>query len=157
MAFIWAVKKQAEAHDNFRLAQAEAILQWIKKDKHQLLIPTIVLAESLIREPLENHALIMAEAYKHAQIVDFDSRAALQYGELLRLDNFQKAIENGQAVGTIRQKMKIDHIIIACALVHGADLLFSDDSGVKTFAEGRIKVQSIGAIPVQGNLELPNK
>lgn len=144
--FIWAVKKQADAHDAHRLKEAEKFLKWIKDGKHQIVLPTVVLAETLIREPLENHAAILREAYKTCMVVNFDERCSLKYGELLRIDNWIQA-NNIRKVNDIRrEKMKIDHMILCCALVNGATGIFTEDKDLITFAEPHIKVLSMPKI-----------
>lgn len=148
-AFVWAIKKQAEPDQQFRLEQASRIMQWIDDSKHQLIIPTLVLAECLIREPVENHATIMGKVYNSFQIVDFDSRAAMKYGELLRLENWTQALNIAKENNVRRQKMKIDHAIISCALVNGANGIFSDDKDIINFAKGVIPVHSMSSIPKQ--------
>ena len=147
--FIWAIKKQADAHDIHRLKEAEKFLKWVKDGKHQIILPTIVLAETLIREPLENHADILKEAYRTCMVVNFDERCALKYGELLRMDNWVKANGIRKDNYIRREKMKVDHMILCCALVNGATGIFTEDDDLIKFAESHIKVLSMPKIAEQ--------
>ncbi len=150
--FIWGIKKQAEPADEHRLSEALALIKWIDDSKHQMLLPTVVLAECLIREPEERHPEIMAEAYKRFIVADFDSRCALKYGELLRLEKWELAKGAAREHDIRREKMKLDHMIICCALVNGAKGIFSNDKDVHLFGNGIIDVHYVNSITRQSNM-----
>lgn len=152
--FIWAVKKQADPHDQHRLDEARALMDWVDASKHQLIVPSIVLAECLIKEPLEVHPAILAAAHKRFIIPQFDARCAAKYGELLRLDNWESAKASARENSIRREKMKLDHMILCCALVHGANGLFTEDPQFIKFAEPHIKILSTKSIGTQTALQL---
>lgn len=147
--FIWAIKKQADDHDRHRLIEAEKFLQWVKSGKHQLILPTIVLAECLIRADINDHHNIMLEAYRTCMVVNYDERCALKYGELLRLEKWEIAKLEAQKNGIRREKMKIDHMILSCALINAANGIFTEDEGLIKFASPHIKVFSLPKIGEQ--------
>jgi len=141
--FIWAIKEQADEHDAHRLSEADKFLKWVKAGKHQIMLPTIVLAECLIKEPPENHTEILIRAHKTCMVVNFDERCALKYGELLRLEKWSLAKQVQKENDIRREKMKLDHMILCCALVNGANGIFTEDSELIKFAEPHIKVLSM--------------
>lgn len=147
--FIWCVKKQADELDKYRLEEAEMFMHHIDKYKHQLMVPSIVLAECLIREPEDNHIQIISEAKKRFMVVDFDTRCALKYGELLRLDNFIAAKKMAKDNDIRREKMKLDHMIVSCALVHGAKAIYSSDDDVIKFSKDIIPVYDLPYLAAQ--------
>ena len=140
--FVWAVKKQAEPHDIHKLEESARLIKWVDKSKHQIIVPAIVIAECLIREPESNHAPILAEAYKRFIVAEFDGRCALKYGELLRLEKWESAKSTQRENSIRREKMKIDHMIVACALVYGARGIFSEDAQLEVFAKPHLDVFS---------------
>lgn len=148
--FIWAVKKQADVHDQHMIEEARILMEWIDQSNHQIMVPTIVLAECLIREPEINHAPIIEAANRHFIVADFDSRCSLKYGQLLRLDKWQTAKAVSKTNDIRREKMKLDHMIIATALVHGADGVFSCDEGIKVFANNIISVYPPSIVSKEG-------
>ena len=150
--FIWAIKKQASDHDKYRLKEAEKFLKWVKDEKHQIILPVIVLAECLISESLENQVKILQVAYKTCMVVNFDERCALKYSELLRLDKWNSAKAVIKVNQIRREKMKLDHMILCCALVNGANGIFTEDPEFITFAEPYIKVLPMPKIADQSEL-----
>jgi hypothetical protein len=145
--FIWAVKNQAEPHDLIRLEEARNLIQWLDEFEHGVVVPAIVLAEALIREPIEKHQLILAQAHNRFVVADFDSRCAAKYGELLRLENWTAAKDLARENSIRREKMKLDHMIISCAIVNGVSGIFSNDKDVHSFASGIVPVHYVHAIP----------
>jgi hypothetical protein len=117
-----------------------------------LIIPTIVLAEALIREPEDNHAKMVETAHRDFIVVDFDSRCSMQYGRMLRGEKWEEAKETQRKHGIVREKMKLDHMIVCCGIVNGANAIFSEDSDVVKFARGHLQVRSITEMAIQANL-----
>lgn len=140
--FIWGVKDQAETHDQHLKEKSKKLIKWLQDSKHQILVPNIVIAECLIREKKENHSKILSEAYKRFIVVDFDTRCALKYGEILSLDKWHNAQEIRVKLNGVREKMKLDHMILCCALVNGANGLITDDPAFTKFCEPHIKTLS---------------
>jgi hypothetical protein len=141
---IWGIKKQITAgQEADRLIErAEYFFKWVDADKIDVLIPSIVLAEILAPEP-EN---LRAEYYnilsKNFIIVNFDERTAFKYAQLVhgRFDELKKAAIEADIS---RNKMKIDHMIVACAMVNNANCIYSHDNGLKKFAADRIDVREL--------------
>jgi hypothetical protein len=90
--FIWGIKKKAAPGQEHMIEQAEFLFKWIDENKHIIMIPTVVLAEVLAREPLENYPVIMDKISKGCMIVDFDLKSASRYGQLFmnRMDAAKK-------------------------------------------------------------------
>jgi hypothetical protein len=71
--------------------------------------------------------------------------AALKYAEIL-YNRFEEVRNIAAATNTPRQKMKVDHMIIAIALVNNASCIYSTDGGLKAFANGLIDVRDLPPI-----------
>lgn len=156
--FIWGIKRAPSQGQESMIARAEYLFQWMDENKHQVMIPTIVLAEVLAPEPLEKYPVLMEKISKNFMVVDFDARAASRYGQLFmnRLDEVKKVAKENEIE---KQKMKIDHLIISCALVHGASCIYSNDIGLKAFGNNFIEVRDLPFPPPpparQSNLFTP--
>ena len=91
---------------------------------------------------------------KNFIVADFDSRAATKYSQILN-GNFSDLKEMTIEGKNGREKMKVDHLILACALVNGATAIYSHDVSLKKFATGLIDVRPLPIRPVQSEL-FPN-
>ena len=152
--FIWGLKKRCDPGDEGLREKAIYFIESAIENNHQIMIPTVVLAEVLSAEPLERHPVIM-ELIKGSMIVDFDQRAAMKYSHLF-MNKVRELKKKASELDLERQKMKIDHLIIACAIVNGANCIYSHDNGIKTFGQTYIEVKDLPSIPrpkpVQVNL-----
>ncbi len=144
--FVWGIKKDSTAGQEDMIPKAEFFFKWVDEHKHNLLIPSIVVAEVLAPEPIEKYNDYLQIINQNFIVVNFDSRAATKYAQLLngKFDNLKElAKENGIR----REKMKFDHIVIACALIGKAKCIYTFDKGLKTFATGLIDVKELPPLP----------
>ncbi|HVK97411.1 MAG TPA: PIN domain-containing protein [Flavisolibacter sp.] len=143
---VWGIKKQPTKGQEEMVSKAEYFFEWVDNNDHEIIIPTIVLGEILVPEPETIRAKYLAALSKAFIIVNFDTRAALKYSQLLngRLEEIKKL---QQETGTVRQKMKADHMIIATALVNNASCIYSYDEGLTKFASGFIDVREFPTPP----------
>jgi predicted nucleic acid-binding protein len=143
MVFIDGIKKNTTAD---AVARAEYFLDWVDQAGHQLIIPTVVIAEVLAPEPLEKYPVYMDVIEKGFMVADFDTRAATRYSQLM-MNRIPEIKQIAQQHGIIRNKMKIDHQIIACALVHNANCIYSSDPGLKAFGSPFIDIKDLPPLP----------
>ena len=144
--FVWGVKNQCDpGQEDFR-DRTMHLFDWIDTNGHKLMIPTIVIAEGLAREPLEKHPVFLEKVYKKAIVPDFDIFCASQFAYLFmnRIDELKKQSKD-QNIDW--QKMKVDHLIIATAIAHKADCIYSNDSGIKSFGHKFIDVRELPPLP----------
>lgn len=148
--FIWGIKKKATKGQDEMIARAEYLFEWADTSKHQILIPSIVLAECLAPEPLEKYPVIMEKVYKGFMIADFDTRAAAKYGQIFmhRIEEMKKIAKEAKIA---IPKMKMDHLIIASALVHNAAIIYSNDPGIRKFGQKHIDVKDLPKLPPKAN------
>lgn len=142
---IWGIKKQSTAGQEEMITRSEQLFSNADEYGDFLLVPTIVLAEILAPEPVIIRAKYLEILNKSFIISPFDSRAALKYAEIL-YNRFSEVKEAADNTNTSRQKMKADHMIIATALVNGANCIYSTDLGLKAFANGLIDVRDLPPI-----------
>src|SRR5436190_9570769 len=113
---IWGIKKQATTGQEDMVAKAEYFFHWVDEEKHDVIIPTIVVAEILAPEPVTIQSQYLEILNGKFILADFDSRAALKYAQIMH-GRFDEAKRIATEQGRFRQEMKIDHLIVAIAIV----------------------------------------
>lgn len=111
----------------------ELLTQQISKTKGKILIPTPVLAETLViaKDGMTGILNILSKS-SCFQIVPFDQKAAI---ELAIMTSEAIANKTNKVDGNTRQKVKIDRQIIAIAKANDASQIISDDEGVIKIAQ----------------------
>ena len=145
--FIWGLKEKCDEGDEHLMNRAIHLFKWIDENKHQVMIPTVVLGEVLSSEPLERYPVILEKIKKNFILADFDQRAPVKYAQLFtnKIEDLKKIANE---IGVDRQKMKIDHLIVACALVGGAKCIYSHDKGLKAFGQKYIDIRELPDLPL---------
>ena len=151
MICVWAIKKQANENQKHNLANAEYLLELIMQNKWKVIIPTVVIAEILMVEPEEKYQEILETINNGFIIAEFDIRAATKYSQILNT-NYPELKRLAKEEGVSREKMKVDHLILACALVNGAKTIFTHDDNLSKFANGLINVRTLPSRPISNYL-----
>lgn len=144
--FIWGIKKKAVEGQEEMIPRAEHLFEWLEEQGHQILIPTVVIAEVLAPEPLEKYPVLMDIINKSFMVVDFDVRAASRYGQLF-MNKISTVKKTAKKNNVPAQKMKIDHLLISCALIHGAACIYTTDKGLRAFGENYIDIRDLPPLP----------
>jgi predicted nucleic acid-binding protein len=142
---VWGIKRQATSGQEEMIVRAEALFKRFDEYKDSIIIPTVVLAEILAPEPPVVRAKYLEILGKSFNIAQFDSRAAMKYAEIMHA-RFEEIKTIANTTGIHRQKMKMDHIVIATAIVNEANCIYSTDGGLKAFANGYIDVNDLPPI-----------
>lgn len=143
---IWGIKKQSTDGQEDMIERAENFFSWVDNNNHEILIPTIVIAEILTPETIETRSTYIELFNKSFIVANFDMRCTLKYAQLLhgRKEEIKGIMKENEIA---RQKMKADHLIIACALAHSAKCIYSYDPGLAAFAKGFIEVKELPPLP----------
>lgn len=136
--FIHGIKRNTGQDD--LIEKAEYFFEWVQEEKHEIIIPTVVIAEILAPEPLEKYPVYMDIINRSFIVSDFDSRAATQYGILL-MNKIEEVKKIADEKGIPKNRVKVDHQIIACAIIHGADRILTNDVGLMTFGNTHIEIK----------------
>ena len=147
---IWGVKEEAEAGQEEMIDKAKRFLAHLEKDGINMLIPSIVVAEFLMRIPPELHTTIINLLSKGFMIPPFDARASAIFAAIWQDRQEKKIIEdllkNHHAK---REELKADCMIVATAISRNAHILYTHDNKLMKFAAGKINVSDIPNIPEQ--------
>lgn len=144
----WALIKIAPSSKPHIVSLATDFMQWIEKEKHDVIIPNIVVGELLIRVPPEKHLSVISQFQQNWRLVPFDTPASIKFAEIRR----QHAIDNrlkdllDPANGSTRAALKADVMIVATAIVHGANVIYSDDTDIPKLSKGFIEAKSMSDV-----------
>jgi predicted nucleic acid-binding protein len=150
---IWGIKRDSSPSQKFMIGRTVNFLEWLQNKQNQVIVPAPVLGEFLMRVPTEKHQVITSEIQSKFMVLPFDANAASLFAQV-----WQKNKNNGlPAEDSTREKMKTDSMIVAIAVANKASILYSEDPGLKKFAEGFINISNIPSIHRQLRLDETNK
>jgi predicted nucleic acid-binding protein len=149
---IWAIKEESAPGQEFMIPKAKAFLKWLDKTDVKVIVPSVVVAEFLMRIPPEIHTTINNLIQRNFISPPFDLQAAAHFSRIWQARKSQKVLQDLIDNGKTRQELKADSMIVATALARGASLIYSHDEGLKKFAEGYIRVLEIPDVPEQKQL-----
>jgi len=113
---------------------AKHFFELAKSEKSQILLPAPVVFEVLNAEPdreaRERAELALRNGFR---VVPFDHQAAMVATELW-LERF-KAVKKDS--GEVKRTIIADLMIVACAIARGAEVLYTYDSGLRLWSQGR--------------------
>ena len=145
---IWGIKKQATPGQEGNIDKARHLIQTCEKDGTEIMIPSVVVAEVLCALKPRLHIEFSAIIHKRFIIPPFDTQAALKFAEIWQK---RKAAKGDSKIS--RAEMKADFMITATAVVGGAECIYSEDAGLKKFAQDYINVRPLPSIAEQMTIE----
>lgn len=123
------------------------------EDAH-VIIPSIVVAELLAFVPEADQPNVLLRLQQDWLIADFDARAALIFGQM-RSNRFvqeQFKAMRAEPPETSRRALIADCLIIASAIAHDAEIIYSDDRALLKLADGWIAAKRFEDEPYQMRL-----
>lgn len=145
---IWGIKNQSTDTQVDMIEKAATFFNWVDYNGHEIVIPTVVVAEILAPEPIDVRIKYSEILNKNFRVVNFDNLCALKYAQILN-GKFEDVKKIGQENDWSRQKMKLDHLIIASAIANNATCIYSYDKGLKSFANNLIDVKEFPPAPTR--------
>jgi predicted nucleic acid-binding protein len=132
----------------------DQLVSELDKSHTKVIIPTPALSEILVHAenagPKYLEQLRQSRAFK---LEPFDERAAAEVAMMIRSDLKKLGKKRGRQIQDTWAKVKFDRQIVAIAKVNGADALYTEDSGVRSFAEeSGITVFGIADLPLPGSM-----
>jgi predicted nucleic acid-binding protein len=121
-------------------------------DTH-IVIPSIVVGELLAFVPEAEQADVLLRLQTDWLIVDFDARAALIFGQMRANKFVQEQFQTMRVdPAATRRALIADCLIIATAIAHDAEVLYSDDRALLRMADGWITARRFEDEPFQMRL-----
>lgn len=130
--------------------QSDYLINFLEKEKYEVYIPTIVLAEILYSVPMDRAIDLQKEIVESFKTHPFDDLAAYYYREIA----LQK---RNPAVDSPRWSRCADAKILATALSCGAKSIYSGDGRMGALASGLLDVLPLPPLPPrQARLPIPD-
>jgi predicted nucleic acid-binding protein len=145
---IWGVKKQATPGQEDNVDKAKYLISICERDKIEIIVPSVVVAEILCAIDPSLHNAFSELMHRRFIVPPFDTQAALHFAEMWRS---KKQIKDDS--GIKRAEMKADFMIAATAMARGAKCIYSEDLGLKKFAQDYIDIKPLPSIERQMSIE----
>jgi len=120
--------------------RVEYLIATLQREKTKIIIPTLSLAESLVRaQDGAPERLSIIKRSKHFRISPFDERAAVEYAAM----QVERRRSGTKSEAASKAKAKFDDQIVAIAAIEGATVIYSDDEHIKKLAGSKFEVLGI--------------
>ncbi|MEM9214632.1 MAG: PIN domain-containing protein [Cyanobacteria bacterium P01_F01_bin.150] len=139
---IWGVKQQATPGQEANIEKARHLIQMCDENNIRVIVPSIVVAELLCNLPKKIHNDFRQLMQNRFIVSPFDTQAALHFANMWQ----SRSTNRG---GISRSEMKADFMIIAIALAHKAECIYSEDDGLTKFAKDYILVKPLPIVTKQ--------
>lgn len=143
---IWGLKQDASPGQEHMIPRTRNFLQSLDAQGDSILLPSVVVGELLTQQQEDDHPLFLALLERSFQIGAFDLRAASEFALIW---SARRDMNAAPAVVGTREKTKVDMMLIATAISHGATCIYSEDSDISILADNRIAVYPIPQIGTQ--------
>jgi predicted nucleic acid-binding protein len=145
---IWGVKRQATPGQEENIEKAEFLISMCDENDIKIMVPAVVVAEILCALEPRFHGAVSELMQRRFIVLPFDTRAALHFADIWRNKR-----QSRQESGMSRHEMKADFMITAIAVAGGASCIYSEDPGLKKFAQDYIDVKSLPPVQKQMSIE----
>jgi len=136
----WAVRKQGSSD---KITHARYLFQELERDKAQIIVPSIVVAEYIIPVPPNLRSPVVAKLGQRFIIEPFDAKDATLAAKLW---DYGKAHRNMGAQNS-RTTLRADTLIVATAVNHGATEFYTDDADCLALAKTVMVAKPLPTIP----------
>ena len=81
---IWGIKEESEPGQEDKIPKAKSFLKWLEDKKAKILVPSVVVAELLMRVPREEHGKVIDFFQRKFIAPPFDTVAASCFAKIWR-------------------------------------------------------------------------
>jgi len=146
---IWGIKEESTSGQEDQVVRAKLLLDELDSKKVPVIIPSVVLAELLMRIPRSEHQQFIHKLEKRFIISPFDGKASSVFGNLWQTKN---GVRKDEPECT-RDHLKADLMILSIAIAENTKQIFSSDPHIQRAAQGIINCTDIPTNPSQLSLE----
>lgn len=152
---IWGIQGFAKKSQQHMIERAVHFFEVaIEQTKVPIIIPSVVLAEFMVKIPSELKPKVLKECESRFHISPFDALAAVEYSRIRRELDEKGILNSVRDAGRPRQAISVDLQIIATAVVRRASALYTTDKRMRVMAEGFVNIRELPPVPAQQNLQL---
>lgn len=147
---IWAIRGEATQGQEAQVLKSQNLIDWLNDNSTRIMTSSICLGEFLTGVNVSKHTALTNVIKRSFMLYTYDDACALKAAWLWkkRKENIKelrnKASENGH-----RAKIINDVMIVATALVQGADVIYTNDTDIKSIAGDLIKVELLDNYDLQ--------
>lgn len=134
MFVVWGIKREVTPQTDEYIKRTIHVMRQCEANGDTIIVPSIVLGEVLSSIPEDKQSDFMRAFEQKVNIAPYDVRAALRFS---RMWNGQHRERDRRYT---RAETKADYMIAAVAVVNGCRCIYSNDQGLKRFAESSIPV-----------------
>ncbi|MEM7126267.1 MAG: PIN domain-containing protein [Chloroflexota bacterium] len=116
------------------------MIKQCEDEDDRILIPSIVLGEVLCGIPDDKQQAFIRQIEKSFVLAPYDARASVRFSRMWK--------KRERVDGYTRSETKADFMIAAVAVANACKCIYTNDDGLKKFAESSIPVITIEEIPV---------
>ena len=145
---IWGVRGKATRGQEENIEKAKYLIRKCEEDGIKIMVPSVVVAEVLCALEPRLHNAVSELMHRQFIVPPFDAQAALHFAEMWRNKKRPK-----DESGISRAEMKADYMITAIAIARGAKCIYSEDTGLKKFAQDYIDVKPLPSVERQMSIE----
>lgn len=156
MVVAYATRAQNPSASTTTIAHAKQFIDFLDKQKVDVIIPAIVVAEVLSIVPPDDHSDVLTRFRHNFMVVDFNLEAASVLARLC-YDSGIKALlkELKSDQGATHSRLKVDLQIMATAIVNNVSRIYTCDKPLMKLATGHIPAEDFRDIPLQSSLDFP--
>ncbi len=148
----WAIVKKPPNSNPNLVHIATDFMQWVQDQNFTVIVPTIIVSELLIPVPIEDHPRLLQLLSANYRIVPFDLPSARKMAEMRQafiIQNRLRVLLDPNRPDATKAALKADVMIIATALAHGAQALYSHNTDMRNMAKDYITAFSLDDVPFQ--------
>lgn len=145
---IWGILKECRNGEEIKLERAKSLIAQLAQSKDNILLPSIVVAETLAG--VDNNYVNDANDFfhKHFMVIPFDMAAAKHYARLLQTKRPHFYNPQKKMWDIPRREYNADCAIVATAISRKVDIIYSEDAHLTKIALGEpISVKTLPPVP----------
>lgn len=151
----WGLLKNPSYNNGDLVEKAQDFLDWLDKQNPDVVIPSIVVGELLVTLNPDQKTLALNELVSKWKVIPYDILAAMQFSVMRDKKHVRKLmqdIRDSAGQKTTRATLTADLMIVATAIAHQADVIYTWDDDILKFANGHIDAQRFTDIEVPRRL-----
>ena len=142
--FAWAICERCTPGQEDDIKYGKLLLEQVRKDGHEIILPSVVVGELLTGLPLASHTMAINLLDIACTCVPFDVGCAGRFAQLWQSKKDSGIIKKlKDDEGAKRHELKADCLIVATAIQNNVDIIYSNDRKLRLFAEGSVTAKDL--------------
>ena len=147
---IWAIRGEATQGKETQVLKSQNLIEWLNDNSIRIMTSSICLGEFLTGVDVSKHTALTNAIKRSFMLYTYDDACALKAAWLWKKRKEDiKTLRSQSTENGHRAKIINDVMIVATALVHGADMIYTNDTDINTIAGNLIKVELLDNYDLQ--------